>query len=168
MNKKIFFMAVITQLFLASMVFAGNDKPQDILDPGFYEERSIKDYIQKISNNVEDGVKLAEDFKTDLSGIKADQLELNKLSLGNSYKIEILSLKQGVINRRIEILEGQDKETRKLLTLLSQGVEKTLRFVNGVYGLFGFLAGVMGTVIGGVTVVYIKRYLTKRKRLDND
>ena len=140
----------------------------DILDSDFYEkEPSIKEYISKISKDVENGINIAEGFKADLSGIKADQLELNKLSLGNSYKIEILSLKQGVINKRIEILEEQDKETRKLLSLLSQGVEKSLRFVNGFYGLLGWLAGALCTVLGGLMVFYIKKYLIKKKRLDN-
>lgn len=148
-------------------LFSSASQANDILDADFYErEPSVKDYISKISKDVENGIQIANEFKTDLSGIKADQLELNKVSIGNSYKIEILSLKQGVIDKRVEILEKQDKETRKLLSLLSQGVEKSLRFVNGFYGIFGMLAGVIGTIIGGVIVFYIKRYLIRKKRLD--
>ena len=139
----------------------------DVLDPKFYEEEpSVKEYISKISKDVENGINLAEGFKSDIGNIKADQVELNRLSLGNSYKIKVLELKQSVIDKRVEILEKQDKETRKLLSLLSQGVEKSLRFVNGFYGLFGWLAGVLCTVLGGLIVVYIKKYLVKKKRLD--
>jgi hypothetical protein len=150
------------------ILLASTSQAKDILDPDFYEEEpSVKEYISKISKDVESGIHLAEEFKTDISVIKADQLELNKTSLENSYKIEILALKQGVINKKVEILENQDRETRKLLSLLSQGVEKSLRFVNGFYGIFGWLAGVLCTMSGGLIVIYVKKYLVKKKRLDN-
>lgn len=139
----------------------------DVLDPKFYEEEpSVKEYISKISKDVENGINLAEEFKSDIGTIKDDQVQLNRLSLGNSYKIRVLELKQSVIDKRVEILEKQDKETRKLLSLLSQGVEKSLRFVNGVYGLFGWLAGVSSAACGGLMFFFIKKYLNKKKRLD--
>lgn len=139
----------------------------DVLDPKFYEEEpSVKEYISKISKDVENGINLAEEFKIDIGTIRADQVQLNRLSLGNSYKIRVLELKQSVIDKRVEILEKQDKETRKLLSLLSQGVEKSLRFVNGVYGLLGWLAGVSSAVCGGLMFFLIKKYLNKKKRLD--
>jgi len=139
----------------------------DVLDPKFYEEEpSVKEYISKISKDVENGINLAEEFKIDIGTIKDDQVQLNRLSLGNSYKIKVLELKQSVIDKRVEILERQDKETRKLLSLLSQGVEKSLRFVNGVYGLLGWLAGVSSAVCGGLMFFFIKKYLNKKKRLD--
>ena len=154
--------SIILLVLLASTSNAG-----DILNPDFYEdEPSVKEYISKISSNVENGIHIAEDFKEDISGIKADQLELSERSLSNSYRIEVIALKQGVIDKRVEILESQDKETRKLLSLLSQGVEKSLRFVNGFYGVLGWLAGVACTVSGGLMVIYIKKYLIKKKRLD--
>lgn len=146
----------------------GQAEKHDILDPGYdySSHQTMQDDIRDIRNGVKTGVEYAKEFKKDISNIKDDQLELSRRSLENSYEIKLLSLKQGVIKKKVEELEIQGQKARELLDLLSRGVEKSLRFVSGAYTAIGLLAGIIGTVLGGVIVIYIKKYLIKKKRLD--
>lgn len=158
----------VISIIIIAFFFAPFSYAQDVLSPDFYEkDKTLKSYIKEIRNDVREGVQYADEFKKDLGSIKEDQLKVSERSLKNSYEIKLLSLEQGVIKKRVEVLEEHGKETRKLLTLLSKGVEKSLRFVNGVYGFLGFIVGIVGTVTGGVIVIYIKKKLIKKKRLNN-
>lgn len=159
----------IISAFIIILLFASFSFAEELTDPFAYEKDiTLKSYVKEIRDGVKEGVRHADEFKKDLGSIKEDQLKVSERSLKNSYEIKLLSLEQGVIKKRVELLEVQGKETRKLLTLLSKGVEKSLRFVNGVYGVFGMIAGISGTVVGGLIIIYIKRKLIRKKRLYND
>lgn len=152
-----FFSAIIILLFCSINCIGG-----DITDPLDYEsDNTLKGYIKEIRDGVNTGVRHAEEFKIDLSDIKSDQVKLSDRSLENYYEIKIVKLEQGVIKKQVTLLEEQGKETRKILDLLSQGVAKSLRFVNGAYGLGGVILGIICTVIGGIITKYI---IKKRKK----
>lgn len=146
---------ILTVLLVLFPLFS---QAQDILDPSYYDkEETLKGYIKAIRDDVKDGLDYAKEVRSDLK-------RQSERGLENHYEIRVVQLEQGVIKKRINLLEKQGEDTRRLLSLLSKGVEKSLRFVNGAYGFFGILVGIMGTVGGGVTVIYVKKHLKTKGR----
>ena len=123
---------------------------QDVLDQNYYSDDTLKGYIKAIQGDVKDGLVYAKEVRSDLRR-QAER------GLDNHYEIKVVKLEQGVIKKRVSILEEQGKETRKLLSLLSKGVEKSLRFVNGAYGFIGLLVGIVCTALSGIITVIIRK-----------
>lgn len=166
---------IYLKMVLCCIIFFGialpthgiSKEPLDILDPNYYSYEntagSVSQYLGRIERILKKGVgkidNHAKDISKELSAIKTQQESYRILSTKNEYEIRLVKFEQKVIVKRLTLLEEQGEQSRKFLELLSKGVEKSLRFVNGVYGVIGLLVGILGTVAGGLIIILIKNKL---------
>lgn len=172
MQKNDNHVALVWCLVACTFFFCGDCQGADPLDPEFYEkDKTIKHYLESIDRKFDEGLGHATDLKGEISTIKAEQYELDKRNIVNTYELRIIKAEQGVIRTRVGILEERSEEQKALNNLLAQGLErlnkgmiKSLNFVETVTGLGGAIMGIITTVIAGLIVNYIKKRGKKNVR----
>jgi hypothetical protein len=143
---------------LSLFFFYGICYGSDPLSKDYYEtDKTIKSYLESIDKKFDAGLEHADDLKGEISKIKSDQVELDKGQIVHEYELRIIKAEQGIITTRVGLLEERGEEQKKINTHLVEGMKRSLDFVESVTGAGGFVIGIIGTIIAGVIVNFIRK-----------